>query len=51
MGGLAQVPTEPPRKSDTPLMNMGVSGLTGPGWALTSAQDDKSASAVQGARC
>lgn len=29
-GALSQVPTEPPRKSDTLLMNMGVSGLTGP---------------------
>lgn len=36
-GALSQVPTEPPRKSDTLLMNMGVSELTGPGWALTSA--------------
>lgn len=29
-GALSQVPTEPPRKSDTLLMNMGVSGLAGP---------------------
>lgn len=27
---LSQVPTEPPRKSDTLLMDMGVSGLAGP---------------------
>lgn len=42
MGALSQVPTEPPRKSDTLLMNMGVSGLPGPGWALASALDEGS---------
>lgn len=29
-GAVSQVPTEPPRKNDTALMNMGVSGLAGP---------------------